>query len=217
MIELRGIKKTYGLKGAQVEALKGIGLSIPQGSYAAIMGKSGSGKTTLMNIIGLLDVPTEGEYLIGGKPAGGLSEDELAALRNRSIGFVFQSFNLLARYTALENVCLPLYYRRDAHPQKKAALALERVELGHRLNHFPNQLSGGESQRVAIARALVTEPSVILADEPTGNLDSVTGGQIMSLFRELNRAGKTIIVVTHDMEIARLADRIIRIRDGLLE
>jgi putative ABC transport system ATP-binding protein len=205
------------MEGAPVEALKGITLSVPDGSYSALMGKSGSGKTTLMNIIGLLDTPTAGEYLIDGRPTAGLGENELADARNRRIGFVFQSFNLLARYTALENVCMPLYYRRERHPEPMATAALTRVGLGHRLGHFPNQLSGGESQRVAIARALVTSPSIILADEPTGNLDSATGAQILSLFRELNAGGTTILVVTHDAEVARMTDRIIRIRDGALE
>lgn len=217
MIELFNIQKTYRLNGAPVEALRGVSLSIASGEYRALMGKSGSGKTTLMNIIGLLDTPTGGEYKIDGRPTAGLSENELADLRNRRIGFVFQSFNLLARYSALENVCMPLYYRRERYPQKKAARALERVELGHRMGHFPNQLSGGESQRVAIARAMVTEPTIILADEPTGNLDSVTGGQIMDLFQDLNKGGTTILLVTHEVEIAQKANNIIRIRDGLLE
>ncbi|MDH5757278.1 MAG: ABC transporter ATP-binding protein [Nitrospinota bacterium] len=216
MIDLRDIKKTYQREGAPVEALRGVSVSIASGDYVALMGKSGSGKTTLMNIIGLLDTPTDGEYRIDDRPTAGLSEDELAILRNRRIGFVFQSFNLLARYTALENVCMPLYYRRERYPQKKATQALERVDLGHRISHFPNQLSGGESQRVAIARALVTEPAIILADEPTGNLDSATGAQIMGLFQELNKGGTTILLVTHEPEIAKMAERIIRIRDGLL-
>jgi len=217
MIELADITKTYQLGGAPVEALKGVSLSIAPGDYRALMGKSGSGKTTLMNIIGLLDTPSTGEYRIDGRPTSGLSENELADLRNRRIGFVFQSFNLLARYTALENVCMPLYYRRERYPQKKAAQALERVELGHRTGHFPNQLSGGESQRVAIARALVTDPSIILADEPTGNLDSATGSQIMKLFQDLNKSGTTILLVTHELEVAKMANAIFRIRDGLLE
>ncbi|MGK7345254.1 MAG: ABC transporter ATP-binding protein [Candidatus Nitrospinota bacterium M3_3B_026] len=217
MIEIADIRKVYRLEGAEVEALKGVSVTIEKGSFTALMGPSGSGKSTLMNILGLLDTPTSGAYYLNGKDVAGLSEDELAAIRNREIGFVFQSHNLLPRNTVLENVLLPLYYRGEADPSKKGREALERVGLGGRTKHFPGQISGGESQRAAIARAIVGGPGVILADEPTGNLDTATGERIISLLKELNDSGVTLIVVTHDPEIASHAGRILRIRDGRLE
>ncbi len=197
--------------------MAGLTFGIKRGSFTALMGPSGSGKTTLMNILGCLDTPTSGEYYLNGRDVSGLSEDELSEVRNREIGFVFQSHNLLARNTALENVCLPLYYKRDRNPVEKAVAALEKVGLAGRMRHYPNQISGGESQRVAIARAIVTKPSVILADEPTGNLDTVTGAQIMDILKELNNTGVTIVIVTHEPDIAACARDIIRIRDGMLE
>jgi len=217
MIQAVDLTKTYSLNGNDVRALAGLTFGIKRGSFTAMMGPSGSGKTTLMNILGCLDTPTSGEYYLNGRNVSGLSEDELSEVRNREIGFVFQSHNLLARNTALENVCLPLYYKRDRNPVEKAIAALEKVGLADRIRHYPNQISGGESQRVAIARAIVTGPSVILADEPTGNLDTATGAQIMKILKELNSAGVTIVIVTHEPDIAGCAQRIIRIRDGMLE
>ena len=217
MIKIVGIRKIYQLNGVKVEALADISFQIDQGSFMALMGPSGSGKTTLMNIIGCLDTPSSGDYFLDGRNVARLSEDELSEVRGFDIGFVFQSHNLLARNTALENVCLPLYYRRDANPKDKAVEALKRVGLDGRKNHFPNQLSGGESQRVAIARAIVTEPKIILADEPTGNLDTKTGAEIMKILKELNQSGVTILIVTHEPEVASCAQKTIRIRDGKLE
>ncbi|MBF0633792.1 MAG: ABC transporter ATP-binding protein [Nitrospinae bacterium] len=214
MIRVSNLSKVYTLDGTQVTALGGVSFHIEKGSYTALMGPSGSGKSTLMNILGLLDTPTTGEYYLNGVNVAGLPDDTLAQVRNREIGFVFQSHNLLPRNTVLENVCLPLYYRGIGDPSKSAKEALERVGLSHRIHHFPGQISGGESQRTAIARAIISQPSVIFADEPTGNLDSKTGDQIMGILRELNESGVTIVMVTHDSTIAGHARRIIRLKDG---
>lgn len=216
MIRVSGLTKVYTLDGTQVMALAGVSFQIGKGSYTALMGPSGSGKSTLMNILGLLDTPTSGEYHLNGVNVAGLPDDSLAQIRNREIGFVFQSHNLLPRNTVLENVCLPLYYRGVSDPRRNAKEALGRVGLSHRIHHFPGQISGGESQRTAIARAIVSQPSVIFADEPTGNLDSKTGEQIMAILRELNESGVTIVMVTHDSNIASHAQRIIRLKDGIL-
>jgi putative ABC transport system ATP-binding protein len=216
LIEMRDLEKTYFVGEEKVRALRGVTFSIDRGEYVAIMGPSGSGKSTLMNLIGCLDTPTGGEYLLNGTQVQSMTDDELARIRNREIGFVFQTFNLLARTSALAQVELPLVY--SGLPKKerreRAEKALERVGLSDRSHHNPNELSGGQRQRVAIARALVTGPSLLLADEPTGNLDSATGEDIMRLFRELNDQGNAIILVTHEEDIAAHARRIIRIRDG---
>ena len=216
LITLSALEKVYDMGAEQVHALAGIDLEIARGEYVAIMGPSGSGKSTLMNLIGCLDSPSAGSYVLNGTAVQGLGDHELAAIRNKEIGFVFQTFNLLARTDALENVELPLIYggvpRRDRHA--RARRALERVGLGDRLHHQPNELSGGQRQRVAIARALVNEPSILLADEPTGNLDSATSSEIMALFDELHRAGNTVVLVTHEPEIATHAHRRIHLRDG---
>ncbi|HSR49234.1 MAG TPA: ABC transporter ATP-binding protein [Acidobacteriota bacterium] len=203
----------------QIHALRDVTFEIEQNEYVAIMGPSGSGKSTLMNLIGCLDTPTQGEYFLNGKLVSEMHDDELARIRNKEIGFVFQTFNLLARATALHNVELPLIYSGipSAKRRKMALDALERVELSDRVDHKPNELSGGQRQRVAVARALVNNPSIILADEPTGNLDSRTGFEIMALFESLHRSGNTIVLVTHEEEIARFARRIIQIRDGSIE
>ena len=214
MIDIVNVRKTYRMDGAEVVALSGVSFTIEKGSFTALMGPSGSGKSTLMNILGLLDTPTSGEYYLNGKNVAGLSEDELSRIRNSEIGFIFQSHNLLPRNTILENVCLPLYYRGEHDPTDRAREALKRVGLEHSIKHFPGQISGGESQRTAIARAIVGEPSVILADEPTGNLDTKTGLKIIEILKELNASGVTLVVVTHDPEIAEHAQRTIRIRDG---
>lgn len=220
-IELKGIKKIYRM-GADVEvhALRGVDLTVKTGEFAAIMGASGSGKSTLMNVIGCLDSVTEGDYYLDGVYVNDLDKLQLADIRNHKIGFVFQGFNLLPRTTALENVELPLLYDRRGHikdPKKRAMEALERVGLGNRMDHEPNRLSGGQQQRVTIARALVNQPALILADEPTGNLDSTTSVEVMTVFQQLNREGITIILVTHEPDIARYAKRIIRLRDGLIQ
>lgn len=216
VIRTEGLIKTYEMGAEQVHALQGVDLEIRRGEYVAIMGPSGSGKSTLMNLIGCLDSPTSGRYWLAGRLVSDLDDDELAYIRNKEIGFVFQTFNLLPRATALHNVELPLIYNGTPAEERiqKATVALERVDLGDRMNHKPNELSGGQRQRVAIARALVNDPSIVLADEPTGNLDSKTGEEIMGLFQSLYRQGNTIIVVTHEMDIAQHAHRVIFIRDG---
>ena len=216
VIRTEGLIKTYEMGAEQVHALQGVDLEIRRGEYVAIMGPSGSGKSTLMNLIGCLDSPTSGRYWLAGRLVSDLDDDELAYIRNKEIGFVFQTFNLLPRATALHNVELPLIYNGTPAEERiqKATLAHERVDLGDRMNHKPNELSGGQRQRVAIARALVNDPSIVLADEPTGNLDSKTGEEIMGLFENLYRQGNTIILVTHEMDIAQHAHRVIFIRDG---
>lgn len=218
-ISLSRLSKVFSLGDAKVMALGGVSISICSGEFVVIMGSSGSGKSTLMNILGCLDTPTSGSYCFEGVRVEGLNRSRLADLRNTKIGFVFQGFNLLPRTTALENVELPLLYdrhRTTANPRKSSITALERVGLGNRLNHEPNQLSGGQQQRVAIARALVTQPALILADEPTGNLDSRTTLEVLDLFQKLNREGLTIVMVTHEAEVARYAGRLMVLRDGLL-
>jgi putative ABC transport system ATP-binding protein len=220
VIELTNITKVYDMGEAQqVQALNGISLSIAKNEYVAIMGPSGSGKSTLMNIIGCLDTPTSGQYLFNGVNVSEMDDNDLARIRNKEIGFVFQTFNLLARSDALHNVELPLIYAGvpSAERKERARQTLEHVGLGDRVHHKPNELSGGQRQRVAIARALVTRPSIILADEPTGNLDSRTGEEIMELFEELHRQGNTIILVTHEADIAEHAHRVVRLRDGKIE
>jgi putative ABC transport system ATP-binding protein len=211
--------KVYQLDEQKVEALRGVSLTVERGEFLAIMGPSGSGKSTLMNLIGCLDTPTSGTYHLNGKLVSAMSEDELAFTRNREIGFVFQVFNLLARASAFRNVELPLVYAgmKKAEREEKARRALERVEMKDRMSHKPAELSGGERQRVAVARALVNEPSILLADEPTGNLDSRTGREILNLIHRLHDQGNTIIMVTHDREVASQAQRIIHIRDGRVE
>jgi putative ABC transport system ATP-binding protein len=210
--------KTYQMGAEQVHALRGVNLRIDRGEYVAIMGPSGSGKSTLMNLIGCLDTPTKGRYWLNSNLVSELDDDELARIRNREIGFVFQTFNLLARATALHNVELPLIYSGTPSEERiaRAKAALEAVDLGERMNHKPNELSGGQRQRVAIARALVNNPSIILADEPTGNLDSQTGNEIMKLMEELHRKGNTIVLVTHEADIAEHAYRVVHIRDGVV-
>lgn len=217
VIRTEGIRKVYQMGTNEVHALRGVDLSVEPGEMIAVMGASGSGKSTLMNIIGCLDLPTAGAYFLDGIRVDGLNKDELADIRNQKIGFVFQGFNLLARTSALDNVELPLLYdrmHRFKDPKAQAARALERVGLGSRMDHHPSELSGGQQQRVAIARALVTEPSLILADEPTGNLDSRTSVEVMSLFQELNDEGVTILLVTHEHDIADYHKRVVEFRDG---
>ncbi len=215
MIEIEQITKVYQMGETEVRALDGVSLKIDSGEWVAITGPSGSGKSTLMSILGCLDSPTSGSYKLDGTDVAKMRDDELASVRNKKIGFVFQQFNLLARTSALENVALPLLYASGNHQREKAKAALTAVGLADRLGHRPNELSGGQQQRVAIARALVTEPSILLADEPTGNLDSKTGKEIMTLFDELHRTrGITVIFVTHDPNIAANAQRVIYIRDG---
>jgi len=216
VIKTEELAKVYEMGAEQVHALRGVNVEIRKGEYVAIMGPSGSGKSTLMNLIGCLDSPTSGKYWLAGRLVSDLDDDELAYIRNKEIGFVFQTFNLLPRATALHNVELPLIYNGTPGEERieKARKALERVDLGDRMQHKPNELSGGQRQRVAIARALVNNPSIVLADEPTGNLDSKTGEEIMILFENLYRQGNTIILVTHENDIARHAHRIIHIRDG---
>ena len=216
VIKTEELAKVYEMGAEQVHALRGVNVEIRKGDYVAIMGPSGSGKSTLMNLIGCLDSPTSGKYWLAGRLVSDLDDDELAYIRNKEIGFVFQTFNLLPRATALHNVELPLIYNGTPAEERieKARNALERVDLADRMQHKPNELSGGQRQRVAIARALVNNPSIVLADEPTGNLDSKTGEEIMTLFENLYRQGNTIILVTHENDIARHAHRIIHIRDG---
>jgi len=214
LIELRGITKRYSMGGAPVEVLSSVDLDIKKGEFVSIMGPSGSGKSTLMNIIGCLDRPTEGAYALNGVRVDSMDEDALAAARNRNIGFVFQSFNLLARHTAIENVELPLFYAGVNDSEELAIEALKEVGLERRMKHRPNELSGGERQRVAIARAIVLNPPIILADEPTGNLDSRTGKEIMALFDGLHSRGTTLILVTHDPTVASYSQRVINIKDG---
>lgn len=219
VIKVENLQKTYRTGTVEVPALKGVSFEIEKGEYAVIVGPSGSGKSTLMHLLGCLDVPTGGRYFLDGLEVSSLNEDELAKIRNQKIGFVFQGFHLLPRMTAVENVELPLMYRRvDAATRREKAIhALEQVGLGGRLNHFPNELSGGEQQRVAIARAMVGDPVLLLADEPTGNLDSRTGAEVLDLFQTINDAGCTVVMVTHDMTCASRAKRLLRIRDGILE
>jgi putative ABC transport system ATP-binding protein len=216
LIEMRSLTRVYDLGPQQIFALRGVDLKIDPGEYVAIMGPSGSGKSTLMNIIGCLDTPSSGSYLLDGVPVESMDDDALAAVRNKKIGFVFQTFNLLARTTALQNVELPLVYAKVPRTERRqlAEEALAAVGLAERMNHQPNELSGGQRQRVAIARALVNRPSLLLADEPTGNLDSQTGREILDLFHELHRRGNSIIMVTHEDEVAKEAARVIRLRDG---
>lgn len=219
VINLKNIKKTYVMGTVEVNALVDVSLQIMKNEYVAIMGPSGSGKSTLMNVLGCLDTPTSGLYEFNGVNVSDMNDNELAKIRNKEIGFVFQTFNLLARSDALHNVELPLIYSGMKKAERKilAEEALTHVKLADRMHHKPNELSGGQRQRVAVARALVTKPSIILADEPTGNLDSKTGVEIMGLFNELHSQGNTIIVVTHEEDIARHAHRIIRVRDGMVE
>lgn len=217
-IRLRDIKKIYKMGGQELAALNGINLDIKRGEFAALMGPSGSGKSTLMNILGCLDRPTVGSYELEGKEVAHLSDDELAVMRNKHIGFVFQNFNLLSRISSLENVALPLVYAGvgDSERRKRAQEVLEAVGLGDRAGHLPNELSGGQRQRVAIARALVNNPEIIMADEPTGNLDTKSTKEIMEIFQEMHGRGKTIILVTHEPEIAVCANRQLLVRDGVI-
>jgi putative ABC transport system ATP-binding protein len=217
VIEISGVKKVYRMGETEVFALRGVDLTVNAGELLAVMGSSGSGKSTLMNILGCLDVPTAGSYVLDGIRVDGMSRNDLADLRNRKLGFVFQGFNLLPRTSAVENVELPLLYDRTGrwtNPRVLAVEALRRVGLGERLDHQPSELSGGQQQRVAIARALVTQPTLLLADEPTGNLDSKTSVEVMALFQALNEQGITVIIVTHEPDIAQYAHRVIDVRDG---
>lgn len=219
LIKIKNIKRDFILGNEIVYVLKGIDLKINKGEYVALMGPSGSGKSTLMNLLGCLDTPTSGQYILNGKDVSQMKDDELAGIRNKEIGFVFQTFNLLPRTTALDNVALPMIYAGHSKADRKARAeeVLTQVGLADRMDHQPNQLSGGQRQRVAVARALVNRPSIILADEPTGNLDSKTSEEIMGLFNEIHALGNTVILVTHEEEIAKHAHRIIRLRDGLIE
>ncbi len=219
LIETRDLWKTYVMGDEEIHALRGVSVEIERGEYVATMGPSGSGKSTLMNLIGCLDTPSKGSYLLNGKQVSQMNDNELARIRNEEIGFVFQTFNLLPRASALHNVELPLVYAGVAarDRQERAKAALEKVELAHRMTHRPNELSGGQRQRVAIARALVNNPSILLADEPTGNLDSKTGAEIMALFARLHEAGNTIVLVTHEADVAAFAHRTIHLRVGPVE
>jgi len=219
LIKISQIKRDFALGNEIVYVLKGIDLEINKGEYVALMGPSGSGKSTLMNLLGCLDTPTSGSYILNGKDVSQMQDDELAEIRNKEIGFIFQTFNLLPRTTALDNVALPMIYAGHSKSERniRATEVLKQVNLADRMDHQPNQLSGGQRQRVAIARALVNKPSIILADEPTGNLDSKTSEEIMALLEEIHKNGNTIIVVTHEEDIAAHAKRIIRMRDGMIE
>ena len=219
LIETRDLWKTYVMGSEEIHALRGVSIEIERGEYVAIMGPSGSGKSTLMNLVGCLDTPSKGTYLLNGKEVSQMNDNELARIRNEEIGFVFQTFNLLPRATALHNVELPLVYAGvpSRERQERAKGALDKVELSQRMTHRPNELSGGQRQRVAIARALVNNPSILLADEPTGNLDSKTGQEIMGLFARLHQTGNTIVLVTHEPDVAVFAHRTIHIRDGKVE
>ena len=219
IIEIKGITRDFPLGSEIVRVLKGVNLSINKGEYVALMGPSGSGKSTLMNLLGCLDTPTSGSYILNGKDVSRMSDDELAEIRNKEIGFVFQTFNLLPRTTALDNVALPMVYAgfKKAERNERASKVLTQVGLEDRMDHRPNQLSGGQRQRVAVARALVNHPSIILADEPTGNLDSKTSVEIMGLFGDIHSNGNTVILVTHEEDIAAYAHRVIRLRDGIIE
>jgi len=218
MIRMRAIRKVYSTGRVEVEALRGVDLDIGGNEYVAVVGPSGSGKSTLMNIIGCLDTPSSGEYVLSGETVAGLDRNRLAEIRNRRVGFVFQNFNLLPYATALENVELPLLFAgvSTAERRARAEEMLRRVDLADRMEHKPTELSGGQMQRVAIARALVNKPAIVLADEPTGNLDSASGKAIVSLFAELHASGQTIVMITHDQAVARLASRVVQIRDGLV-
>ncbi len=216
LVEIRDMYKIYNPGENEVRAIDGVNLTIEHGEFVAIIGQSGSGKSTLMNMIGLLDVPTSGKYLLNGKDVDGLTDDELSEIRNKEIGFIFQGFNLITSLTAVENVELPLVYRgmKKEERNKLAIDALNRVGLSHRLDHLPKQMSGGQQQRVAIARAVAARPPIILADEPTGNLDSHSGVEVMKILHELHEEGRTVILITHDNDIANEAQRVIRIQDG---
>ena len=219
LIETVELWKTYAMGSEEIHALRGVSIQIERGEYVAIMGPSGSGKSTLMNLIGCLDTPSRGSYLLNGKQVSQMNDNELARIRNEEVGFVFQTFNLLPRATSLKNVELPLVYAGVSAKdrEQRARMALEQVDLASRVNHRPNELSGGQRQRVAIARALVNAPSMLLADEPTGNLDSKTGLEIMEIFARLHRAGNTILLVTHEADVAAYANRTIHLRDGQIE
>ncbi|HMK62404.1 MAG TPA: ABC transporter ATP-binding protein [Acidimicrobiales bacterium] len=218
VIELRDVRKTYRTGSLAVEALRGVTMTIDMGEYVAVMGPSGSGKSTLMHIIGCLDVATSGIYRLAGDDVGHMDEDDLAAVRNRRVGFVFQQFNLLASMTAERNVELPLVYAGMDRTERRsrATAALERVGMGDRLEHRPGELSGGQQQKVAIARALVTDPDLVLADEPTGNLDSVSSADVMAVFGELHQSGRTVVLITHEADVAARAERLVRMHDGMI-